>query len=217
MLERLQRAVAQAAEPLEAALQAGQAGQELDGRVQVRLRCVPSRRRPAGAGARLPRVIPLLVAAPPGEAERRRRGSPLGVRVVCCPLPLRGPRLFAREPRTPCPAARPVPLCGPVPLRAPRPEPRTLSLSARPVPLSHPFLRSPRPLRPERPRVPLALLLDTGAPAGRSRKVQRTRSGKVQPCRGRPARPALLGVRVPSLVRGRGHWVVGTRLSRACI
>ncbi|KAJ1066170.1 hypothetical protein K5549_018361, partial [Capra hircus] len=40
MLERLQRAVAQAAEPLEAALragQAGQAGQELDGRVQVRL------------------------------------------------------------------------------------------------------------------------------------------------------------------------------------
>lgn len=49
MLDRLQRAVAQAAEPLEAALRAGQAGQELDGRVQVRLRCVPPRRRPRQA------------------------------------------------------------------------------------------------------------------------------------------------------------------------
>ncbi|KAI4553447.1 hypothetical protein MJT46_016741 [Ovis ammon polii x Ovis aries] len=34
MLDRLQRAVAQAVQPLEAALRAGQAGQELDGRVQ---------------------------------------------------------------------------------------------------------------------------------------------------------------------------------------
>uniref|UniRef100_A0A4W2BRA7 Cysteine--tRNA ligase, cytoplasmic n=1 Tax=Bos indicus x Bos taurus TaxID=30522 RepID=A0A4W2BRA7_BOBOX len=37
MLERLQHAVAQAAEPLEGALRAGQAGQELDGRVQALL------------------------------------------------------------------------------------------------------------------------------------------------------------------------------------
>ncbi|XP_043308046.1 cysteine--tRNA ligase, cytoplasmic isoform X2 [Cervus canadensis] len=37
MLERLQRAVAQAAEPVEGALRAGLAGQELDGRVQVLL------------------------------------------------------------------------------------------------------------------------------------------------------------------------------------
>ena len=84
MLERLQHAVAQAAEPLEGALRAGQAGQELDGRVQVRLRCVRSRRRPRqarGAGFsglfRPPRGLwPVLVAAPPGEAEWRRRGSP---------------------------------------------------------------------------------------------------------------------------------------------
>lgn len=96
MLERLQRAVAQAAEPVEGALRAGLAGQELDGRVQVRLRCVrglapPVKAAPSGgAGGRLsglfrpPRgLCPLLVAAPPGEHERRRRGSPLGVSAVC--------------------------------------------------------------------------------------------------------------------------------------
>lgn len=60
MLERLQRAVAQAAEPLEAALQAGQAGQELDGRVQVRLRCVPSRRRPQARGPGFPGLFHCL-------------------------------------------------------------------------------------------------------------------------------------------------------------
>lgn len=105
------------------------AGRPRAGEAEVR----PAKAAPsAGAGARLPRVIPLLVAAPPGEAERRRRGSPLGVSAVCCPVPRRGPRLFAPDPRTPSPAARRVLS------RAPRPPPRTPFPSARPVPLRAP-------------------------------------------------------------------------------
>ena len=41
MLERLERAVTRAAEPLEEAVRASLAGEELDGRVQVRLRLAP--------------------------------------------------------------------------------------------------------------------------------------------------------------------------------
>ena len=41
MLERLERAVTRAAEPLEEAVRASLVGEELDGRVQVRLRLAP--------------------------------------------------------------------------------------------------------------------------------------------------------------------------------
>lgn len=129
-------------------------------------KAVPS----AGAGARLPRVIPLLVAAPPGEAERRRRGSPLGVSVVCCPVPRRVPR---PPPRAPSPS------------RIPSSAVPALSGLSAPGP---PWLFSSTP----------------APPAGRSRKVQRTRSGKVQSRGGQACKAPTPGCASPELGEGSG-------------
>lgn len=191
VLERLQRAWRRAAEPLEAGAAGRQAGQELDGRVQVRLRCVPSRRR--SVRARFPRVIPLLVAAPLGK--RGDAAGPLGrERGSAAPRP--PPRTPVLElGADPVLRAHPSPLHAPPrPLRAPRPPPVHFAPSTRPrpsmrpsssapTPSRDPFIRSPASPAWRRPWAPW-LFSRHRRPAGRSRKVQRTRSGKVQPCQG---------------------------------
>lgn len=105
MLERLERAVRLAAEALEEPARRGLAGEELDGRVQVRLRWVPpaprlcptafretagalgAERAPQGVSHTRRGLCPALALAAPGAGgardaggpELRGRGDPLGL------------------------------------------------------------------------------------------------------------------------------------------